>query len=264
MNPLEEARTLLRGRGIGRPDDDVKLLAAFAAGRPLRTALGDPPPRFDPEQERRFRELVARRADGVPAAYLLGNEEFCGLEFDVGPAVLIPRPSTETLVERAGRGPGRFLEVGAGSGAVSVVLATRGWTGVATDVSPEALAVARGNAEKHGVADRVAFERADVWPADSDPFDLLISNPPYVATPELATLPPEVLREPRLALDGGADGLDVVRRIVAGSRSRARRLLLEIAPAQSAPVRNLALQAGWSRVTISRDVDGFDRVVEAE
>jgi release factor glutamine methyltransferase len=263
VSPLEEARSYLRGCGIERPDDDVKLLAAFAAGLPHRTALGAPPPAFSPDQEKRFRRLVSRRGDREPAAYLVGSEEFCGLEFAVSPSVLIPRPSTESLVERAGPGPGRFLEVGAGSGAVSVVLATRGWTGVATDVSPRALEIARGNAARHGVADRVAFEEADLWPADPGPFDLLVSNPPYVATGELEGLAPEVRKEPRLALDGGPDGLDVIRRILAGSRARASRLLLEIAPSQAVAVRELALLSGWSRVTISRDLDGFDRVVEA-
>lgn len=264
MSPLEEARIWLRSCGIERPEDDVKLLAAFAADLPLRTALGAPPPSFTPDQDRRFRRLISRRGEGrEPAAYLVGTEEFCGLEFAVSPSVLIPRPSTESLVERAGPGPGRFLEIGAGSGCVSTTLATRGWSGTATDLSPRALEIARDNAARHGAAPRIRFEQADLWPTEAGPFDLVISNPPYVTSAEYDALPPEVRHEPRLALDGGADGLDVVRRIVAGARRLAPRLLLEIAPAQSAAVRDLALLAGYPRVTISKDLDGFDRVVEA-
>jgi release factor glutamine methyltransferase len=264
VSPLAEARAFLRARGVERPDDDVKLLAAAAAGTSLRLALGAPPPDFAPEQADRFRRLVERRGDArVPAAYLVGTEEFCGLELAVSPAVLIPRPSTESLVERAGPGPGRFLEVGTGSGAVAVALAVRGWSGTATDLSRDALEVARANAARHGVASRVAFERADLWPEAPGSFDLVISNPPYVASGEWEGLPPEVRHEPRLALDGGPDGLDVVRRILAGARRFAPRALVEIAPTQADAVRDLALRAGFGRVLIHRDLDGFDRVVEA-
>ncbi len=261
MNHLEEARKYLRACGIGFPDDDVKLLAAFAAGRPLKTALGDPPPVFTHEQELRFRRLVARRGEGrEPAAYLVGSEEFLGIEIDVSPSVLIPRPSTEALVEAAGT-PGTFLDIGTGSGAIAIALALRGARGVAVDLSERALAVAKRNAFRLGVAERIEFRRADVWTDGT--WDLVISNPPYVATSEMDGLPPEVKHEPRLALEAGVDGLDVIRRIVAGARERAPRLLLEIAPSQAEAVRNLALQAGFPRVTISRDLDGFDRIVEA-
>jgi len=261
VNLLEEARKFLRDAGIAYPDDDVKLLAAYAAGRPLKTALGDPPPVFTREQELRFRRLVGRRGDRrEPAAYIVGSEEFLGIEIDVTPSVLIPRPSTEALVERAGA-PATFLDIGTGSGAVAIALALRGGRGTAVDVSEKALAVARRNAGRLGVAERIDFRQADVWTEGA--WELVISNPPYVSTSEMAALPPEVLHEPRLALEAGVDGLDVIRRIVAGARARAPRLLLEIAPHQAEAVRNLALQAGFSSVSISGDLDGFDRVVEA-
>lgn len=261
MNLLEEARKYLLSQGIGFPDDDVKLLAAHAAGRPLKTALGDPPPAFTHEQELRFRRLVARRGEGrEPAAYIVGTEEFLGLELDVTPSVLIPRPSTEALVEKAGA-PATFLDIGTGSGAIAIALALRGGRGVAVDISEAALRVARLNAANHGVSERIDFRLADVWTEGA--WDLVISNPPYVSTSEMDALPPEVKREPRTALEAGVDGLDVIRRIVAGARSRAPRLLLEIAPRQAEDVRNLALQAGFSSVSISKDLDGFDRVVEA-
>jgi release factor glutamine methyltransferase len=262
MGPFEKARDYLRSQGIDPPEPDLKLLAAHAAGLPLRTALGAPPPLLAGAPLEAFRRLVARRGEErIPAAYLVGSEEFMGLELRVTPAVLIPRPSTETLVEIALRRPGRFLEIGTGSGAVAVAMAKAGASGTATDVSEEALAVARENAERHGVAGRIQFVKADLFAEGT--FDLVISNPPYVAGDEFAALPPEVLHEPRLALDGGPDGMDVLRRIAAGARARAPRLLLECAPHQAAAVRDLVLRAGFPGVRIHRDVDGFDRVVEA-
>jgi release factor glutamine methyltransferase len=261
VSHLEEARKYLRSCGIAFPDDDVKLIAAFAAGRPLKTALGDPPPVFTHAQELKFRRLISRRGeDREPAAYLVGTEEFLGIELEVTPAVLIPRPSTETLVEQAGR-PASFCDIGTGSGAIAIALALRGARGTAVDVSERALDVARRNAARHGVSDRIDFRHADVWTEGA--WELVISNPPYVSTSEMDALPPEVRKEPRTALEAGADGLDVVRRIVSGARARAPRLLLEIAPSQAPAVRDLALHAGFSSVTISRDLDGFDRVVEA-
>ncbi len=177
MDLQGEARAFLRGCGIERPEADVRLLAAHAAGLPLRTALGSPFPDLRGPAAERFRELLARRGrDRVPAAYLVGTEEFMGLELEATPAVLIPRPSTETLAEKALPNPGRFLEVGTGSGAVAVALARAGWTGAATDVSGEALEVARRNAERHGVAGRITFVKADLFAEGT--FDLLVSNPP--------------------------------------------------------------------------------------
>ncbi len=262
MNLLREAEKYLVSYGIEDPGPDVKLLAAFAAGRPLRYALGAPPPAFDSPGEAKFRRLVARRGQGrEPVAYLVGSAGFMGLEFRVTRAVLVPRPSTETLAQRAGR-PARFLEIGTGSGAVAIWLALQGGSGEATDCSERALEVARGNAERHGVAGRIKFVKADLFVDGT--FDLVISNPPYVATPEFATLPREVLHEPREALDGGLDGMDVIRRIVAGARARAPRLLLECAPGQAAAVRRLALRMGFPGVVIHRDLDRFDRVVEAK
>ena len=258
---LGEAVRFLKSVGIDHPEDDVKLLAAYSARQPLTKALSAPPPEFDHEAELRFRRLVARRGEGrEPVAYIVGTEEFMGLELTVSPSVLIPRPSTETLVQKAG--PGRFLDVGTGSGAIAIALARQGGSGVATDVSDRALDVARVNAERHGVADRITFMAAVPFP--EGPFDFVVSNPPYVTTDEMISLPPEVLHEPSLALEAGADGLDVIRQIVADSRSRAPRLLLECAPAQIDAIRDLALQAGYSTVNVWKDLDGHDRVVEAK
>jgi release factor glutamine methyltransferase len=261
VNHFEEARKYLISCGIEHPDDDVKLLAAFAAGFPLKTALGDPPPEFTPGEEKKFRRVVARRGENrEPVAYIVGNEEFMGLEFKVTPSVLIPRPSTETLVEKAGE-PKTFLDIGTGSGAIAIVLALAGGTGTATDLSTRALQIAKENAERHEVDDRITFVKADLFVEGS--WDLVISNPPYVSTSEMKSLPPEVQHEPASALEAGADGLDVIRRIVKEARSRAPRLLLEFGSTQADAVRDLALQAGYRNVQIHRDLDGHDRVLEA-
>jgi len=261
VNQFDEARKYLVSQGIQNPDDDVKIIAAYCAGLPLKNCLGAPPPDFTPGQEAKFRRFIARRGENrEPVQYLVGSEDFMGLELKVTRATLIPRPSTEALVEIAGK-PKTFLDIGTGSGAIAVALAVRGATGTATDLSPLALDVARENARRHHVENRITFVEADLFVEGK--FDLVISNPPYISTAEMATLPPEVRHEPRQALEAGPDGLAVLRRIVAGARSRAPRLLVEFGSTQAAAVRDLALQAGWRNVQISKDLDGHDRVLEA-
>lgn len=262
MNQIEEARKYLVSCGIENPDAEIKLIAAYCANLPLKNALGAPPPTFTQGQEARFRRFIARRGENrEPVQYLVGSEEFMGLEFKVTRATLIPRPSTEALVEKAGT-PESFLDIGTGSGAIAIALAVRGARGTATDLSLLALDVARENARRHHVLDRITFVEADLF-VDGR-FDLILSNPPYIATSELEGLQPEVKHEPIQALHGGTDGLDVIRRILAGARPKTPRLLLEIGSTQAAAARELALQAGWTNVQVSRDLDGLDRVLEAQ
>ena len=191
-----------------------------------------------PDDGRRaaFRDLVRRAAAHEPIAYLVGHKEFYSLDFEVSPAVLIPRPETELLVDKVvehcrglGDRPVRLWDLGTGSGCIAVAVLSRvpQATAVASDVCPEALAVARRNAERHGLGGRLAFVEADGLrlPADirngdggggRDGFDILVSNPPYVAEREWASLPPEVREyEPRTALAGGEDGLAFYRWIAA-------------------------------------------------
>jgi len=171
------------------------------------------------------RELIRRRLAGEPVAYLVGEQEFWSLAFAVDRSVLIPRRDTETVIELVLAEVGardrelRGLDVATGSGVLAVTLAhelgASRW--LATEVSPEAAAVARGNAERHDVADRVEIRVGDLAApvAGEAPFDLVVSNPPYVRTSDIGDLTPEVQAEPRLALDGGADGLDLIRRLAA-------------------------------------------------
>ncbi len=221
---VRDARRRLEAAGLDAGDAafDADLLARHALGgwdrgRLIACQRDEAPPGF-PD---RFDPLVARRATREPAAYILGHREFWHLDFEVTPDTLIPRPETELLVEealaRAPRNRLRVADVCTGSGCVAVVIAHARSDArvVATDLSDAALAVATRNAAAHGVAARVTFARADLLDGVDGPFDLIVSNPPYVPSAEVDDAQPDVRDfEPRLALDGGADGLDLVRRFV--------------------------------------------------
>jgi release factor glutamine methyltransferase len=256
----------------GLPRLDARALAEHASGRPRAwlIAHGDEP--VEPGAAEAFAALAARRQAGEPLAYLLGWREFRGRRFAVSPAVLVPRPETECLVDAAlarlpaGRAP-RVLDLGTGSGAiaVSIELERPDAEVVATDASAEALAVARANAASLGAA-RVAFRAGDWWgalPADTPPFDLVVSNPPYVADADPHLLDPALRREPRAALASGPDGLDAIDAIVAGAPSRLAPggwLLLEHGRDQGAAVRARLAAAGFADVATLPDLQGLDRV----
>lgn len=224
-----------------------------------------------------FRALVERRLAGCPVAYLVGKKEFFLLSFVVSPAVLIPRPATETLVlgalERlqAADSP-RILDVGTGSGCVAISLASRLKTAkfVATDVSADALAIARRNAQRHQVADRIEFRQgADYAPVAGEQFDAIVSNPPYIPTGEIPALAIDVRdHEPRAALDGGADGLDVIRRSITGAPAHLAPggwLILEFGAGQGPAIRLLVSQnSGFAEPTIIEDGDRFPRVLAVQ
>ena len=225
----------------------------------------------------RFRELIQKRVDGVPVAYLIGEREFYLLKFTVTPATLIPRPETETLVMEAlsrlkSRPNATILDLGTGSGCIAISLAhqLKGINVVAGDISQEALAVARGNAQRHGVADRVHFRHGDLFKVceANERFDLIVSNPPYISDAELPTLDVGVRgHEPRQALAAGVDGLDFYHRIVADAGPFLKpggSLLLEIGMTQGDAVRSL-LEASpdFGSVTIVNDMSRRPRVVTA-
>jgi release factor glutamine methyltransferase len=219
-----------------------------------------------------YRELIKRRLDGEPVAYLLGEHEFWALPFYVDRNVLVPRPDTETVVEvardtRADRAaPCRVLDLCTGSGAIAIALARElpGASVVATDVSPEAAAIARRNAERNGGADRVDVRVGDLFaPVGGERFDLITSNPPYVATRTIDTLAPEVRREPRVALDGGDDGLAFIDRIcaaAAGHLAPGGALVVEHGFDQADAVRERFAAAGFDRISLVRDLGKNPRV----
>jgi release factor glutamine methyltransferase len=226
-----------------------------------------------------FRDAVRQAAAGKPIAYLTGTKEFFSLEFEVTPDVLIPRPETEILVERAidlvrrgGGGPPALADIGTGSGCVAVCLARYLPEArvAASDLSAAALEVARRNASRHGVAERIEFRAGDLLAPWSDPpqqFDVLVSNPPYVSDRDAAALPRNVRDyEPRVALLAGPDGLDVIRRLLAEAPARLRpgaAVLIEIAYDQSAALRALLAEGPWGDVVFFKDGGGHERVVQA-
>lgn len=236
---------------------------------------------LDEAQLTRFRELVKRAAEQEPVEYLTGRAHFFGLEFEVNRDVLIPRPDTETLVENvlqlcrrtAGFETPRVLDLCTGSGCIAAAIAHhhKHATVVASDISPGALAVARANFERLNLADRIRLLEGDLYEplngqVDQHPFDLIVANPPYIATAKVAELDRSVRDyEPAGALDGGAEGLDFHRRILAGAPPRLReggRVLLEIAFDQGPAA--LALggeQAAFAEARILKDFGGRDRVL---
>jgi release factor glutamine methyltransferase len=224
-----------------------------------------------------FRELVKRRLDGCPAMYLIGRREFYALEFEVSPAVLIPRPETEVLVTEAlqhvkDNPEARILDIGTGSGCIAIALAFQNKTArvTATDISPEALEVARRNARKHRVTDRTQFIQGDLLQAvpNGERFDVIVSNPPYVTQAEWEQLPVHIREhEPKLALLAGVDGFAVYDRLilpVAEYLKPGGNLLLEIGASQDAGARQRLETTGQYDIgpTI-RDHAGLPRVITA-
>ena len=271
------ARERLQSAGLPRneADLDARLLAEFAlnwtAERFLVDARSAPPAGFDA----RFESVIARRASREPFAYIVGYQQFWGLRFDVTPAVLIPRPETELIVEAAletvesSPGSARIADVGTGSGCLAIAIARERARAaiVATDVSDAAIAVARDNAVRHGVSSRVSFCHADLLDGLAGPFDLVVSNPPYVRNVDRADIQPEVRREPPTALFAGDDGLEVIRRLVAQSTDRLRpggTLIFEFGFGQSDAVAELISAApSLTMVELRRDLQNIPRVAIA-
>ena len=217
------------------------------------------------------RPLIARRAKGAPVAHILGYRDFWKHRFKVTPDVLDPRPDTETLVEAALKYPfDRVLDLGTGSGCIVVsLLAERdGATGVGSDASDQALRIASENACAIGVDTRLTLIKSDWLQKVEGCFDLIVSNPPYIAKDEMSGLQPEVRdHEPRVALTDENDGLDAYRAIAAGAcdhLTSGGRLLVEIGPTQAGAVSGLFEQTGLENITVYCDLDGRDRVVAAQ
>ncbi|MEK6588566.1 MAG: peptide chain release factor N(5)-glutamine methyltransferase [Chloroflexota bacterium] len=266
---LETARRKLRDQTDSSALDAQTLLSA-ALGRPRAWLLAHPEIELSDEQATRFAESLDRVLAGTALPHVLGEWEFFGRRFRLSPSVLIPRPETERMVElalqwvsRIGTSS-RILDVGTGSGCIAVTLALElpGASVIASDVSREALEIARLNAEAHGVLAKIACVQADLLAALVGPFDLLCANLPYVTTEELKILP---VREPLLALDGGPDGLSLISRLVSDlPRCLAPRgaALLEIDPRQAGRVVRMARAAlPGSTVEVAQDLAGKDRVV---
>jgi release factor glutamine methyltransferase len=252
------------------PELDAQLLLAHALGIERSRLKSHPEALADAAQARQFRDLLERRAGGVPLAYLTGWREFWSLRLSVSPAVLVPRPETELLVERAlAVQPGhtaRVADLGTGCGALALALARErpGWRIVATDVSAPALELARANADRLGLT---IDWRHGSWfePLAGERFDMILSNPPYVAADDAVMTCGPLSHEPRGALSPGADALECLRILAQGAPhylSRGGWLLLEHGATQAAQVRNELVLARFAHVRSHRDLAGHERMTE--
>lgn len=275
---LDWTARYLTERGAEFPRLDTEVLLAQALGcRRIELYTRYAEPAAEPARAR-FKDLVRKRSEGCPVAYLVGRKEFFSLELEVGPAVLIPRPDTETLVmeclELAKSLPSpAILDVGTGSGAIVIALAKQhpGSVLAASDLSPDALAVAGRNAAKHGVGERIRLVEGDLFAplATSERFDFIVSNPPYIAAEDWDKLPVGVRQyEPRLALDGGAGGYRVIERLVARAGAHLHAggwLLVEIGAPQEETVRRLiTARPGYALAQTVKDHAGQPRVLKAQ
>ena len=266
---LRAGTARLQEAGIPDAPRDARLLLAHALGlAPDRLSL-HLPDLLLPEAATRYDAALTARAARHPVSHITGRRAFWGRNFTVTPDVLDPRPETETLVAEALAQPfQRVLDLGTGSGAILLsLLADRPTSrGLGVDLSGSALDVARRNAHLLGITDRADFAISDWFSAVDGRFDLIVSNPPYIAEAEMAALSPEVLHEPRMALTPGGDGLDAYRAIAGGARDHLApegRLMVEIGPTQARAVGALFAAAGLAQIDTLRDLDGRDRVVTA-
>jgi release factor glutamine methyltransferase len=266
----------------------AELLLIHALGRDRAWLYAHPEEPLDAETARKYFELVAQRGRGTPTQYLTGRQEFWGLEFEVTPAVLIPRPETEHAIEVAIERLGerrkkerlRVADIGTGSGCIAIALAYElpNAEFVATDISAAALEVARRNAVRHGVTEQIRFLECNLLDAvareandtsdDARRFDLIVSNPPYVARNEESQLPADVREhEPAPALFGGASGTEIYAPLVAQAAESLRRgglLVMEIGFGQAERVRPLFDPSKWRGVRVTNDLAGIPRVISAE
>lgn len=276
---LEWTTDFLKKRGSESPRLDAEVLLAHARGCQriqLYTAFEEQPVE---EVRVAFRELVRRRSEGTPVAYLVGRREFYSLSFRVTPDVLIPRPETEFLLislldlakQRAGEL--NIADLGTGSGILAICAAKHLPRArvTAIDLSPAALEIAGKNAQEHGVMERIEFIESDLFAAlpPEQRFDFIISNPPYVTSAELEQLSPQVKdHEPRMALDGGPTGTAVIERLIAQAADRllpSGWLLIEISPTIEAAVRDLFSHASqWELMPTKKDLAGHARIVMAQ
>lgn len=274
---LAKAVAFLKERGVPEAEANAEFLmaAALGTGRGETRAAGDRG--LSENRAGQFWKTVKERAQRVPLAYVLGSQPFLDLDIKVSSWVLIPRPETELLVEAA-VGLARelpaphIIEIGTGSGCVAVALAKRLPAALvyATEISEDALRLARDNAASHGVSMRIRFLREDLFKPGGGAAgwaDFVVTNPPYIPTAELPKLQKEVQREPLLALDGGRDGLDAIRAISVEAPRLLKtggRLLMEFGAGQGPRVERLLRHAGFSEVELRRDLSGRERIAVAK
>jgi release factor glutamine methyltransferase len=222
-------------------------------------------------QETAYKEMISKRASGQPLQYIVGHQDFMGLTFKVAPGVLIPRSDTEPLIEaliERMSGKEHFLDIGAGSGAIHISLLhyLKNASGVAVDISDQALEIASENAINLGVSDRLTYIKSDLFENIEEKFDVIVSNPPYIPTKDLEGLQKELSHEPKIALDGGNDGYDFYRAIIKEAPTYFNEkglLAFEVGHDQARHIEMLLLDAGYQHIEIIKDLSQIERVVIA-
>jgi release factor glutamine methyltransferase len=276
LEAIQRSTKFLANKGVDSPRLQTELLLAHLLKLPRMQLYLNFERTLAPREVDEFRELIRRRGRREPLQHILGSTSFCGLEIAVNRHVLIPRPETELLAERGWkflnqRTPAAALDFGTGSGCLAIALASQSpATEVfAVDVSAEAVALARQNALRHGLSQRIVFFHGDGFAAlpTAARFDLIISNPPYIPAAEVAALQPEVRDfDPRIALDGGPDGLDFYRRLAAESPpflERGGRLLVEFGDGQAEALCGILRQQKWVVEAIEPDYSHRQRILLA-
>jgi len=278
LEVIQRSGEFLARKGLDSPRLQAELLLAHVLQLPRMKLYLDFERKLAEPELNALRELVRRRGEREPLQHLVGSTSFCGYDISVNRDVLIPRPETELLAERAVKflqsradGDQCVLDIGTGSGCIAIVIAAKCPAAVveAVDISPAALAIAAKNVARHGLDARLHLQTGDSFGALTPgmTFDLIVSNPPYIPTAELETLQPEVRDfDPRLALDGGADGLDYYRRLAAEGLAWLRRdgrLMLEFGDGQETPLAGMFSAGGWAIETVAPDDTRRPRILIA-
>ncbi len=270
---IAEAAMILKGPGVDQPQREASLLLAHLLGRDRAFLIAHRDETLSPAQNEAFGLLVARRAAGEPLQYITGHQEFYKLDFSVTTDVLIPRPETELIVEAALESLGNhetpyFADIGTGSGCIAISLLHElpHARAIATDISGPALETARRNAEHHRVTDRLRLVKSDGFAAiePNETFDLIVSNPPYVSDEEMEHLQREVRREPARALAGGADGFNMIRRLLNDAPRFLRtggHFIFEIGFGQGEAIKELIDQKIWELIEVKSDLANIPRAV---
>ena len=276
QNALADATGALAGSDLKEARLEAGSLLSHVMNRDRTFVLARPEHVLDPDLLVMFQSLVVRRAAGEPLQYITGHQEFFKLDFEVTPDVLIPRPESEAIVEVALEllpkdRPARFADVGTGSGclAISILHELTNARCVAIDVSPAALNIARANAQRHAVIDRLRLIKSNLFSAVAadHKFDLIVSNPPYVPDDDIESLQREVRYEPRSALAGGSDGLVVISRLLREAPARiqtAGHLVFEFGLGQEELLLNLIDRTAWNLIEARKDLQGIPRTMVLE
>ena len=268
---LQEARNALRDADIELSALDARLLLQAASALTHEQVIAEPNMVLPADKISRFKSFIDRRLQHEPVTRILGVREFYGRLFQVSPAVLDPRADTETIIELTlqlmGQEPMRILDLGTGSGAIAITLLAErsNWSGIAADLSSDALEIAKANSTALGVTGRLAFHNGTWFDGISEKFDLIVSNPPYIPHSDIFVLSLEVQNfDPHLALNGGGDGLEAYRAIAAGSAKHLNSkglVILEIGADQGADVTQIFINQGFELTEQKSDLGGHVRAL---